>query len=214
VPLWDAQALQTLAQSRFGLALQPRALSRLLERWGLALQPLRELAAEHPEGAQWLDSQWDPGVRLSSGQQVWAGTLGHPDRPAPGGLVLAVSPRGSLRWLPVERLASADTYVDFLARLLRCRSGAWRVWLHGPALERAPAVKAWLDTQPRLSLQACPVAPLPRTLPESLPGPAPAPAAGRWPPGLAPANAPVPPAPVRPRPLSPPSLHSPPRNPP
>jgi transposase len=39
VPLWDAQALQTLAQSRFGLALQPRALSRLLERWGLALQP-------------------------------------------------------------------------------------------------------------------------------------------------------------------------------
>jgi sulfate adenylyltransferase subunit 2 len=201
VPLWDAQALQTLAQTRFGLALQPRALSRLLERWGLALQPLRELAAEHPEGAQWLDSQWDPGVRLSSGQQVWAGTLGHPDRPAPGGLVLAVSPRGSLRWLPVERLASADTYVDFLARLLRCRSGAWRVWLHGPALERAPAVKAWLDTQPRLSLQACPVAPLPRTLPESLPGPAPAPAAGPVPPRASPpANAPVPPAPVRPRP--------------
>ena len=50
----------------------------------------RWLAAEHPEGTRWLDSQWDPGVRLSSGQQVWAGTLGHPDRPAPGdaGLVL------------------------------------------------------------------------------------------------------------------------------
>jgi sulfate adenylyltransferase subunit 2 len=142
-------------------------------------------------------------VRLSSGQQVWAGTLGHPDRPAPGGLVLAVSPRGSLRWLPVERLASADTYVDFLARLLRCRSGAWRVWLHGPALERAPAVKAWLDTQPRLSLQACPVAPLPRTLPESLPGPAPAPAAGP----VAPGPRPRPPRCPRHRSVPAPCLH-------
>ncbi|WP_255650405.1 sulfate adenylyltransferase subunit CysD [Ideonella benzenivorans] len=108
-------------------------------------------------------------MRQTTGQQAWAGTLAHPDRPAPGGLVLAVSPRGSLRWLPVERLASTDTYIDFLDRLLRSRSGAWRVWLHGPALDRAPALRDWLARQPRLTLQPCPVAPQARTQAEARP---------------------------------------------
>ena len=36
-PLWDIAALQALAQARWGVALEARAVSRLLERWGLEI---------------------------------------------------------------------------------------------------------------------------------------------------------------------------------
>jgi sulfate adenylyltransferase subunit 2 len=160
-PLWTSTALKTLAARHFGIPLEARALSRLLERWGLALQPLRSPrpAAE----SDWVRHTWSPAVqqaRSDAAQLAWAGSLSHPDRPAPGGLLVATRPLGSLAWLPVcGALASADAYLDFLARLLQGAAGPWRVFLHGPDFRRVPQVQRWLAEQPRLQLQPCPVAP-------------------------------------------------------
>ncbi|HSI50748.1 MAG TPA: sulfate adenylyltransferase subunit CysD [Ideonella sp.] len=185
--LWDANAVQALAEQRFGAQLQPRALARLLARWGLAMHPLRELAAQSQATRAWLAEQWEPALQATRSRQrhlAWAGTLDHPDRPAPGGLIVAISPRGTLSWLPVAKLASADAYLDFLGRLLRTTPGHWTVYLQGPDLSRAPSVAAWqAQLQARLALHTCPVAPQARSAAEVPPRAADAaPAASKSPP--------------------------------
>jgi len=155
--LWTGAALRTLALRHFGVALEPRAVSRLLERWGLALVSLRApQAARTPAEAEWLASTWPTAVeaaRAKGCQLAWAGSLVHPDRPPPGGLLVASRPRGSLAWLPVTgSLASAETYLDFLARLLRSGAGPWQLYLHGPDFRRVPMVQQWLTRHPRLTL--------------------------------------------------------------
>ena len=186
--LWTGAALRTLALRHFNVALEPRAVSRLLERWGLALVSLRApQAARAAAEAEWLASTWPAAVesaRAQGSQLAWAGSLAHPDRPAPGGLLVASRPRGSLAWLPVTGpLASADAYLDFLARVLRSGAGPWQLFLHGPDFRRVPAVRQWLDRHPRLTLLPGPLparvrrAAEPASPAEPLPLPAPPPSA-------------------------------------
>ncbi|MBT9598185.1 MAG: sulfate adenylyltransferase subunit CysD [Vitreoscilla sp.] len=168
-PWWTGDALRQLAQRHFGVLLEPRAISRLLERWGLALAPLRGQTA--PAAAAWVAEHWAPAVQAArdGGSHVaWAGSLSHPGVPSPGGLLVASSPRGSLAWLPVPSLATADSHLDFLQRLLRSAPGPWRVFLHGPDFRRVPAVQHWLVGQTDLQLLPCPVAPRARRPAETL----------------------------------------------
>ena len=156
--LWTAESLRQLAQRHFGVVLEPRAVSRMLERWGLALVSLRSAqAARSPAESQWLGATWPAAVetaRAEGSQLAWAGSLAHPDRPAPGGVLVASRPLGSLAWLPVTgSLASAEAWLDFMARLLRSEPGPWQLFLHGPDFRRVPAVQRWLADHPRLSLQ-------------------------------------------------------------
>jgi sulfate adenylyltransferase subunit 2 len=186
--LWTSNGLRQLASRHFGVILEPRAVSRMLERWGLALVSLRSpQAARSPAEADWLAGTWPAAVeaaRNAGSQLAWAGSLQHPDRPAPGGLLVACRPVGSLAWLPVTgSLASADAWLDFMARLLRSDAARWQLWLHGPDFRRVPAVQRWLAAHPRLNLQpgvlpprvrraaepATPAQPLPALAPQALP---------------------------------------------
>jgi sulfate adenylyltransferase subunit 2 len=169
-PLWTGSSLRSLASRHFGVTLEPRATSRLLARWGLALVPLRTLAAGPLAG--WRSGAWAQAVeaaRRAGNQAAWAGSLEHPDLPSPAGLLVCTSPLGSLSWLPVSSLALADNHLDFLARLLRSAPGVWQVFLHGPDFRRVPPAQAWLAGQPRLQLQPSPVAPRPRVRAEARP---------------------------------------------
>jgi sulfate adenylyltransferase subunit 2 len=192
--LWTAEALRQLARRHFGVAVEPRAASRMLERWGLALVSLRSSGvARTPAEAAWLATVWPPAVekaRAEGSPLAWAGSLAHPDRPAPGGVLVAARPLGSLAWLPVTgSLASAEAWLDFMARLLRSDPGPWQLFLHGPDFRRVPLVQRWLADHPRLTLQpgvlpararcaaepAMAAEPLPASLPTSVtlspPGP-------------------------------------------
>jgi sulfate adenylyltransferase subunit 2 len=157
--LWTSEGLRLLARRHFEVELEPRAVSRLLERWGLALVSLRSAqAARSPAESNWLATAWPAAVeaaRASGSQLAWAGSLAHPDRPSPGGVLVASRPVGSLAWLPVTgSLASADAWLDFMARLLRSDNGPWQLYLHGPDFRRVPAVQRWLADHPRLTLHA------------------------------------------------------------
>ena len=189
--LWDAAAVQALSLSRWQVPLAARALSRLLARWGLSVQPLRETAQHNPASQQWWHEVWEPAqlaaLPKTAQRLLWMGALAHPDCEAPGGLLVAVCPRGTLHWLPVRQMARAAAYQDFLARLGVPPTGTWRVFLSGPDLSRAPDLLAWLATQAHLAVEACPVQPQARVQPDALgalaapaaplPSPAPAPAA-------------------------------------
>lgn len=162
--LWTGSALRTLAERHFGVLVEPRTVSRMLERWGLGLVPLRaEGVARDLAQAAWLDDIWTPAVeaaRARKGQVAWGGALAHPDCPAPGGLLVASRPVGSLLWWPVAgTLASADTYIEFFQRLLRSAAGGWTLFLHGPDFRRVPAVQRWLAAHPRLDLASSVLAP-------------------------------------------------------
>jgi len=169
-PWWTGESVRLLSVRHFGVPLGPRAVSRLLERWGLALAPLRSQTAAPTR--IWLREHWAPAVleaRDAGSQVAWAGSLAHPDLQGPGGLLVASTPRGSLAWLAVPSLSTADCHVDFLSRMLRSGPGPWQVFLHGPDFRRVPAVQRWLAGQASLQLLPCPVAPQARRRAETLP---------------------------------------------
>lgn len=165
--MWNRTALQRQAAERAGVTLDTRAATRLLERWGLALVPLRQRAAATADGAQWLRSTWEPALASATNHHRpllwWVGALPHPDCPAPGGLWVAASPRGAVSWLACTPMAHESSVLALLDGLL-ASSGerAAQVYLHGPDLSRAPRVSTWLTMNPRLRLATCPVAPRPR----------------------------------------------------
>lgn len=172
--LWDAAAVQALSLSRWQVALEPRAVSRLLARWGLSVQPLRETAQQDPAAQHWWQDVWLPAQTAAARPKtaerlLWMGALAHPLRPAPAGLLVAVCPRGTLRWLPVRQMARTTAYQDFLARLPTPRTGTWHVFLGGPDLSRAPELVAWIAAQPHLHVDACPLQPQARSEPEAQP---------------------------------------------
>ncbi|MBQ0929199.1 sulfate adenylyltransferase subunit CysD [Ideonella sp. 3Y2] len=171
--LWDTTALQALARQRWGLSLEPRALSRLLERWGLALHSLADAAPQRGPGADWLREGWPALQREARAQHrklLWVGALAHHSgAPAGAGILVALTPRGSLRWLPVERLSALDGWRRLFERLAADPDGPWLLALHGPDLRRAPTLTAWLATQPALALQDCPIAPIRRAAAEAPP---------------------------------------------
>jgi sulfate adenylyltransferase subunit 2 len=170
--LWDAAAVQGLAQRRFGVALEARAVSRMLERWGLALKPLPQAAGQAGAALAWVAAEWpelQAQAKLSGARLLWVGALRHADLARGAALLVGLSPRGSLVWLPVAKLATEQTYIDFFAHLLHGNADHWLLALHGPDLSRATALTQWLAGQPRLSLRPCAVAPVARREPESLP---------------------------------------------
>ena len=159
--LWSAEAVRDCAQRRFGVELHPRAVARCLARWGLTLVALGDAAERAPATAQWLAEQ--PAARANGAPRAWwCGGLPAPAAAAAGssrGLLLAVDARHQIAWLPVASLSLQDAYIDFLARLQASTSNAVVAWLHGLDLRRAAQLNAWIATQPRLEVLACPIAP-------------------------------------------------------
>ena len=172
--LWDAAAVQALSLSRWKVPLESRAVSRLLARWGLSVWPLRDAVQQDPDAQRWWQEVWQPAQIAASRPKhterlLWMGAMAHPYCTAPGGLLVAVCPRGTLRWLPVRQMARVGAYQDFLARLSVPRTGSWRVFLSGPDLGRAPDLMAWIAGRSHLQVEACPVQPQARAVSETQP---------------------------------------------
>jgi len=169
---WSAQALAKLAHQQFDVVLSARTQARLLERWGLAVHAPQE-SAQTAVQQQWLAQQWLPALtqaREEGRRLLWGGALPHPDVPG-GGVLVALTPRGTLHWLAVRPVHAWACYQDFFSRLLAGgnASAAWTLWLHGPALSQVPAARAWLAQQPRLRVHASPLVPRARCVPEPRP---------------------------------------------
>jgi sulfate adenylyltransferase subunit 2 len=93
--------------------------------------------------------------------------MAHPDAPSGGGILVAVTPRGSIRWLALPKLSAGSGYIDFLNRLLLCGPGPWDVRLHGPELGRLPGFNEWQASRAAsLQVNSCPIALKARLAPE------------------------------------------------
>jgi sulfate adenylyltransferase subunit 2 len=162
--LWTAEAVQQLAGTRFGRAPQGRALTRLLERAGLGLMSMSELAAERPTLAEWRLHRL-PGVVRQARQRgatvVWCGQIRVSGPALSRRLLVAQTLRGSMAWLALPDAHSIQGYTGFLQRLAATWPTARQVLLHGIDTE-APALIDWLEHHPDLRIEACPAGPAPR----------------------------------------------------
>jgi len=157
--LWSADAVRDVAQQRFGVELHPRAVARCLARWGLTLVAIRDAAERSTASTQWLATQ--QAAARGAARTWWCGGLPTPAAATAStsrGLLVAVDARGHAAWLPVASLSLQDAYVDFLARLQVQTTSPVLAWLHGLDLRRASQLNAWIATQPRLQVVACPIA--------------------------------------------------------
>ena len=170
--LWTAETVHRLAQLRFGHAPKGRALARVLERAGLGLVPMPELAASHCKLAQWRRQQL-PGLarqaRLQGAGLVWCGQIRVAGRTASRRLLVAQTLRGSTAWLPLADAYSIHGYTGFLERLAVIWPETRHVLLHGIDIQ-TPALLDWLKQHPGFHIHACPVGPTPRPAPAVVTG--------------------------------------------
>ncbi|MBE2244068.1 MAG: sulfate adenylyltransferase subunit CysD [Burkholderiaceae bacterium] len=160
--LWTADAVREFTQSAFGHAPQGRALTRVLARAGIDLQPMAELARGHAALAQWREARLPRlarDARRRGASLAWCGQISLPG-PSPR-LLVAQTLRDSAAWLPVADAYSVGTYADFLERLLATWPGAHHILLHGIDF-RAAGLDGWLQQHPEITVSACPAGPTPR----------------------------------------------------
>jgi sulfate adenylyltransferase subunit 2 len=160
--LWTAEAVRQLADARYGHVPQGRALARVLDRAGLGLATLADVAVGHPALMSWRQEALPGLTRLVRQQRAvlaWCGQISLSGGPAPRRLLVAQTLRGSLAWLPLVDAYSIDAYIDFLGRLATTWPDAKHILLHGIDLNRAPALQAWVRQRAPLQLHACPAGP-------------------------------------------------------
>jgi sulfate adenylyltransferase subunit 2 len=162
VPLWQRDALGQWVERELGMALGERTVTRYLERWGLRLLGLQEAAASEPAALQWQQDVLPQYVRQARQQHAtlyWCGELRVGERgSAPARVLVALSLRGSLMWLPFADSTTA-VWADFLRRLQRAAGAQVLGLLHGIELDSAAgAALRELVAADGVALQPCPLA--------------------------------------------------------
>ena len=130
--LWIAARVRQIAEHRFHAALQGRALSRFLERAGLALPTLAERATVEPQLAAWQHEVVTPLIartRRLPGELLWCGELRIEG--GVGRLLVAQTLRGTLAWMPLREPFHLDSWLDFLRRLRATFPAVRGVLWHG-----------------------------------------------------------------------------------
>src|SRR5919199_1284295 len=168
--LWSRPAVRALIEQRCGVRLAVRTTGTYLARWGLTAQkPLRRAYEQRPaEVRRWL-REAHPAIvaqaKRENGVILWGDETGlrsndvrgRSDAPrgktptvrpshrrAGVGLISAISNKGVLRWMVLDRAITAAVLIIFLSRLIRDVGRKVFLILDRLPVHRAPAVRAWL----------------------------------------------------------------------
>jgi transposase len=168
--LWSRPAVQALIERRYGVSLAVRTTGTDLARWGFTAQkPLRRAYEQRPaEVRRWL-REAHPAIvaqaKRENGIILWGDETGlrsddvrgrsyaprgktptvRPSHKRAGvGLISAISNKGVLRWMVLERAITAAVLIIFLSRLIRDVGQKVFLILDRLPVHRAPAVRAWL----------------------------------------------------------------------
>jgi sulfate adenylyltransferase subunit 2 len=160
IAMWSAPVVSRETQSMFGVALEGRALSRMLTRVGLGLPTLAERATADPAIAAWRNETVIPLVketRRMPGEILWCGEckVGTASR-----VLVAQTLRGQLAWIPLPEPFRLASWLSFLDRLVDTWPETRGVLLHGIDVSRAE-LREWALRHPRLQLIAAPSGPGP-----------------------------------------------------
>jgi transposase len=168
--LWSRPAVRMLIEQRCGVVLAVRTTGTYLKRWGFTAQkPLRRAYEQRPsEVRRWLREEY-PAIAARAGEEdgivLWGDETGlrsddvrgrsyaprgktpvvRPSHKRAGlGLIAAISNKGVLRWMVLEKAITAAVLIVFLSRLIRDVNQKVFLILDRLPVHRAPAVRAWL----------------------------------------------------------------------
>ena len=154
--VWTLANTAQWIQTRFGLQMEDRTLSRYLARWGLALAPWRQAAHANPQGSAWWADVLPALVkeaRSSGAQVVWccATPVG---ADGAGILLRAQTLKGRIAWRCLPGTLDAATLSQCLSQLADTLEAPLCVALNAPQWV-GPASSA--ETPSRVAVWACPI---------------------------------------------------------
>jgi transposase len=168
--LWSRAAVAALIAPRCGVCLAVRTMGTYLARWRFTAQkPLRRAYEQRPdEVRQWLETDY-PALQTKARRQkgiiFWGDETGLRSDAVRGrsyaprgrtplvrpshkrahvGLISAVTNRGELRWMVLDRGITAALLIVFLGRLIRDAGGKVFLILDRLPVHRSRAVQDWL----------------------------------------------------------------------
>ena len=171
--LWTRDMIRELLKRQFRVKVSPRTVSNILKRLDITVQRPRLKAVEQdPEAVkQWLQEGW-PAIRAeakAAGAVVYFGDESNlrsdahrgttwgikgetPVVPKTGrrfslNLLSAVSPRGELRFMVTDKRVNAETFIEFLRRLLVGAERPIYLVLDGHPVHRSKKVRQFVERQ-------------------------------------------------------------------
>ena len=171
--LWTRDMIRELLKRQFRVKVSPRTVSNILKRLDITVQRPRLKAVEQdPEAVkQWLQEGW-PAIRAEAkvaGAVVYFGDESNlrsdahrgttwgikgetPVVPKTGrrfslNLLSAVSPRGELRFMVTDKRVNAETFIEFLHRLLAGAERPIYLVLDGHPVHRSKKVRQFVERQ-------------------------------------------------------------------
>jgi transposase len=168
--LWSRAAVRALVRQRCGVRLAVRTMGTYLARWGFTAQkPLRQAYEQRPaEIRRWLRRDYPAIVaraKREKGTIFWGDETGlrsddvrgrsyaprgrtpvvRPCHKRAGvGLISALTNKGELRWMVLDRALKAPVLIRFLHRLTKEAGGKVFLILDNLRVHRARAVQDWL----------------------------------------------------------------------
>lgn len=168
--LWSRPAVTALIERETGVRLAVRTAGKYLKRWGYTPQkPLNKAYEQNPAAVQrWLDEDYPAIARRAAaegGEIYWGDETGlrsddvrgrsyAPQGDTPvvrpnhrrekAGLISAVTNKGVLRWMMLEKAINVMLLIDFLKRLAHDAERKVFLILDNLRVHKAPEVKEWL----------------------------------------------------------------------
>jgi transposase len=168
--LWSRAAVAALIEQRYGVRLAVRTMGTYLARWNFTVQkPLRRAYEQRPEQVRhWLEKEY-PAIQAKARRQkgaiFWGDETGLRSDDVRGrgyaprgktpvvrpshkranvGLISAVTNKGELRWMVLDRGITAALLITFLERLIRDAGCKVFLILDRLPVHRGRAVQDWL----------------------------------------------------------------------
>lgn len=168
--LWSRAAVTALIERECGVRLAVRTTGKYLKRWGYTpQQPLNKAYEQNPVAVQrWLDEAYPAIARRAAaegGEIYWGDETGLRSDDVRGrsyapqgdtpvvrpchrrekvGLMSAVTNKGVLRWMVLNKAIDAALLIEFLKRLVRDAQCKVFLILDNLKVHKAPEVTAWL----------------------------------------------------------------------
>lgn len=168
--LWSRPAVTALVERETGVRLAVRTAGKYLKRWGYTPQkPLRQAHEHNPEAVKrWLEQEYPAIARRAKaegGEILWADETGLRSDDvrgrsyAPSGktpavklgqrcervqVISAVSNKGVLRWMVLNKAVDVAQLIEFMARLTRGQVPKVFLILDNLKTHKSPQVTQWL----------------------------------------------------------------------
>jgi transposase len=164
--LWTRENVALLVRQQFGVRLSRWTVGRYLTRWGLGVQKFRHYVLgrrsthfekEYGQIRRWARRErariyWGAAVEVHIGHraadqrpETAEGSVALADvRPFSGHVISAINNRGLLKFMVIDRLLTAETLLDFLARLVQHSPYKVFLMVERHPLYKAEIVRVWL----------------------------------------------------------------------